>query len=853
MDAEFVPRYKLDSLPVQVKLNFIDLYKVEILDRLNQNVEHWKDFHTVLEDPIIDDFVKKYNKTYDEDGSSAFTVAKEFYYRLQKSDKNLYLYSSLMDFFKKYDTELYKSMCVDEWEEESFTTFNKLLIFLHDLRPIFDLENVYSRLQKYSPELGRIYDPVIQRWKNHEIDYDYAVSLLIRTFCIMIDNATYHLLNAICLSSKEGENVVKRRFPNFELFYQKNIFEDRDGIIHVVESDQDVTTAIEKIMGGGVHSPYAKYIFFGDIPPYHLMPLMYQITADSSLNLRNYQHELSEKALQGENTLICAPTGSGKTLVAINIIRHHIFEFRKEGKQCKIVFVVPSVPLVEQQKQQLEKFLSHIAKVDKIYGGIDTVDFEAFVKSVDILVLTPQILVNNIIIDYCRLEGKTPLQLDIFSLIVLDEVHHTVKDHPYAILMAEFHRQKYGDSNISIKPMPQVVGLTASVGCPKNPKSPAQIVEHMIGTCANFDARSVTRVKNNISELAEFTCKTDDDIQIVKNSDEETKKYYNYINSLSKCIENYFGNLDGISNLPNVFKDHCDISNMKYLQWLVAAHTITAEAHLPVQSQIDAYSCLDYLRKLYDALLCAQCLPSKDTSEFYFEDLGNPIGTTLEQYVYQMRKELGEFPSSKCDIYQKLIQKIKDQFKDLPESRIMIFLPQRAYCQIASKIIERDAGFKGQYIASANASREYGGCNPTQQQDALKKFKSGEIPVLFATSVADEGLDIQKCNLVIKYQYVTDNIAHVQRKGRARDLQSKSILFTCEDRLSGQETKIISNVAMINEAYQMLDNMPTSQKDLLFRAAIEKFNKERLDEEQDLQNLKNEMCPKAQLYYVLCV
>uniref|UniRef100_A0AC34F9V1 Helicase ATP-binding domain-containing protein n=1 Tax=Panagrolaimus sp. ES5 TaxID=591445 RepID=A0AC34F9V1_9BILA len=628
MDTEFVSRYQLDNLPLQVKLNFIDLYKVEILDRLNQNVEHWKDFRTVLEESIIDAYVKKYNNTFDADDNTKDSVTKAFYSHLEKSDKTLYLYSSLMDFLKKYDTELYKSMCIDEWKDESFATFNKLLIFLHDLRPVFDIEKVYSRLQMYSPELGRLYDPVIQRWKSHEIDKDYAVSLLIRTFCIMIDNATYHLLNAIYLSSKQAEIVVERKFPNFNLFYQKNIFEDRDGIIHVVEPDQDVFTAIQSIMDDS-HSPYAKYIFFGEIPPYHLMPLMYQTTADSSLNLRNYQHELSEKALEGENTLICAPTGSGKTIVAINIIRQHIFKFRKEGKRCKIVFVVPSVPLVEQQKVQLEKFLGHFAKVDKIYGGMNTVaiDFEAFVKSVDILVLTPQILVNHINIDYCRLEGKTPLQLDVFTLIVLDEVHHTVKDHPYANLMAEYHRQKYNDSNISIKPMPQVVGLTASIGCPKNPKSPAQIVEHMIETCANFDARSVTRVKKNISELAEFTSKTDDDIQIIKNNDEETKKYHNYISTLSKSIEDYFRNLDGISSLPNVFKDHCDISNLEYLKWLSVAKTITAEAHLPVQSQTDAYSCLDYLRQLYDALLCAQCLPTKDTSEFYFEDLGNQSGT----------------------------------------------------------------------------------------------------------------------------------------------------------------------------------------------------------------------------------
>ena len=37
------------------------------------------------------------------------------------------------------------------------------------------------------------------------------------------------------------------------------------------------------------------------------------------LELFDYQKELAEPALQGKNCLICAPTGSGKTLVAVQV------------------------------------------------------------------------------------------------------------------------------------------------------------------------------------------------------------------------------------------------------------------------------------------------------------------------------------------------------------------------------------------------------------------------------------------------------------------------------------------------------------------------------------------------------
>ncbi len=39
------------------------------------------------------------------------------------------------------------------------------------------------------------------------------------------------------------------------------------------------------------------------------------------LALRNYQMELAEKAKEGTNCIIFAPTGSGKTHVALEIIR----------------------------------------------------------------------------------------------------------------------------------------------------------------------------------------------------------------------------------------------------------------------------------------------------------------------------------------------------------------------------------------------------------------------------------------------------------------------------------------------------------------------------------------------------
>jgi ERCC4-related helicase len=69
------------------------------------------------------------------------------------------------------------------------------------------------------------------------------------------------------------------------------------------------------------------------------MPYNCQYFLELPLNLRNYQNEWAQNAVDGKNTLICAPTNSGKTLVSVYVMRKRYYYALDKGENFKVKYI----------------------------------------------------------------------------------------------------------------------------------------------------------------------------------------------------------------------------------------------------------------------------------------------------------------------------------------------------------------------------------------------------------------------------------------------------------------------------------------------------------------------------------
>ncbi|MBU0536372.1 MAG: hypothetical protein KKE20_05365, partial [Nanoarchaeota archaeon] len=79
-------------------------------------------------------------------------------------------------------------------------------------------------------------------------------------------------------------------------------------------------------------------------------------------------------------------------------------------------------------------------------------------------------------------------------------------------------------------------------------------------------------------------------------------------------------------------------------------------------------------------------------------------------------------------------------------------------------------------IFVGQAKKKGTGLSQKEQKELVEQFSNNEFNVMIATSVAEEGLDIPKVDVVIFYEPIPSAIRHIQRRGRTGRLEKGSVI-----------------------------------------------------------------------------
>jgi ERCC4-related helicase len=136
-----------------------------------------------------------------------------------------------------------------------------------------------------------------------------------------------------------------------------------------------------------------------------------------------------------------------------------------------------------------------------------------------------------------------------------------------------------------------------------------------------------------------------------------------------------------------------------------------------------------------------------------------------------------------------LIDLLASEGKDNPTFTCLVFVEQRVWVTCIAEIMSlhpktKDLLRVGTFVGTSQSSKRKTNvatlAEPRNQQATLDDFRAGQLNVILATSVLEEGIDVSSCHLVICFERPKNLKSFVQRRGRARKQESEYIIFLPE-------------------------------------------------------------------------
>ena len=471
------------------------------------------------------------------------------------------------------------------------------------------------------------------------------------------------------------------------------------------------------------------------------------LLVDGLLEKRRYQLRLAETA-ESEHTLVCLPTGLGKTAVSLLVTAHRLAE--RGGMS---VLLAPTKPLVQQHAAFYREALSIDDEEIVVFTGDVRPDDRAELwDSSRVVCATPQVIENDLVGNRVSLADVTHL--------TFDECHRATGNYAYNYIADRYHTDATD---------PLVTAMSASPGGDK---------EEILTVCDNLGVRDVAVMTEDDADVAEHTYRTDVEWEHV----ELPETVIEIRDALNEVIKERLTKLKQLgvttSTDPNMSQSQLNAMRAK-LQELINSDNADGYEGMSAHAEIMK------LRRAVE-LVETQSVES------------------LRRYFERQREDAKSSGASKAsqrfvsDPRVKESMRKAEAFEDLHPKfrRARILLAQTLGIENGERVIvfteSRDTAetlteFLGEHFDTrrfvGQGDREGSdGMTQTEQKETLEEFRAGEFEVLVSTSVAEEGLDVPDVDLVLFYEPVPKGIRSIQRKGRTgRASDGRVVVLLAED------------------------------------------------------------------------
>ncbi len=461
-----------------------------------------------------------------------------------------------------------------------------------------------------------------------------------------------------------------------------------------------------------------------------------------SITPRDYQQTIFETCKE-KDCLVVLPTGTGKTLIALMLAVERFKKFPLE----KILILAPTRPLIEQHFESFKKSLPEgWADMQLFTGKTPANKRKEIWRTAEFIFSTPQCIANDL--------DKMLYKLDEVSLLVVDECHRCLKNYAYNRVA-----QKYKTQSTNRK----VLALTASPGSDK--ETITQVCKNLGIEAVEIRTRESPDVKPYLQELEFEKIEVDFPSEFLEIKILLEEIYNKKVSELKhrKVLFGYASKTMLLKAQGRLMAQKR--KNMNTFMAVSACATALKISH--ALTLLETQTISSFITYLKDLFKQAAEKKSKGVQKL----VANPAFAKAYTLTTMLNKEHPKIEALK--------NIVKEQFQKDPDSRIIIFAQFRETVRTISeelnKIPEINAdNFVGQAMKDHGKGRMTG-LKQREQKAMIEKFKTGEINVLVATSIAEEGLDIPEVNEVIFYEPIPSAIRSIQRRGRTARLSKGTL------------------------------------------------------------------------------